>query len=143
MFSFSFLLCLVNDTTSGWSNEFPLCTWVLTVITTAKHTRLAVKVKINLFKLIWYKNDIDGPTRLQKYLPHPLAQFTCGIVVHNLTLLTMAQRGILYKIHKYIEFIIYTYISCRRPTIFKIWATFFTMRACEWKPGQLECALTS
>lgn len=30
----------------------------------------------------------------------------------NLTLLTMAQRDILYEIHKYIEFIIYTYISC-------------------------------
>lgn len=70
--------------------------------------------KINFPKPIPYnltlnKNDIVSGTTPYKIPPTFHGHF-CTLL--NLTLLTMAQRDILYKIHKYIEFIIYTYISC-------------------------------
>lgn len=70
--------------------------------------------KINFPKPIPYKltlneNDIVSAATPLKIPPTYYGHF---FTLPNLTLLTMAQRDILYKIHKYIEFIIYTYISC-------------------------------
>lgn len=43
--------------------------------------------------------------------------YSLGFILFNLAPLTMELRDALYKIHKYIEFIIYTYISCSRTSI--------------------------
>lgn len=84
--------------------------------------------KINLYPLILHQHGWGDIVQLLKNTSHnQLAQFSWAIVVHNLALLTMAQRGILYKIHKYIEFIIYTYISRKRPDRKRTWRARVTM----------------
>lgn len=74
---------------------------------------LNLRDKINSLKPIPYKLTLNKKDIVRTATPLKIPPTFYGhfLLSSILTLLTMAQRDILYKIHKYIEFIIYTYIS--------------------------------